>query len=286
MTTLVRTAVNSELQTAIYMNKQHIIRPFTSLNQLHNVLPNDVFNESEMPSLRYIAIGNKGHRSETGIDGVSITKALPHQTRHTGMYNQIPFVLRLPTADLSTEQRNRFRLRKIITVNGVDYVAYYLRVLDMTNTKQKLELRVTADGNTTATEFEFTQSDQRPPLPVIGSNQVLVTSGEAIATTAKVPFVFTADDAAELRNVATILYGSEDYAIVSEMSTVTGVDRLTTGEINGAQVTYMEAVGAQIGSFISTYYPFSVLRSGATVDLDVGNVESLLSLVDRSTLPV
>lgn len=286
MTTLVRTAVNAELQTAIYLNKQHIVHPFTSLNELHGIAANLAINEGEVPSLKYIAIGNKGHRSETGVDGITITKGVPHQTSDTGLYNQIPFVMRLPQNDLNAQQRNQYRLRKVLNVNGQDYIAYYLRVLDMSATVPRTELRVTTNGTTVATPFEFSQSNLRPSIPVIGTNQVLVTSGESIAVTAKVPFRISADDATELRNVATILYGNEAYAIVSELATVTGVDRLVSSEVNGSPIQYYEAVGAQIASFISTYYPFDILRDGATADLDVGNVEALLSLVDRSSLPI
>lgn len=286
MTTLVRTAVNAELQTAIYLNKQHIVHPFTSLNELHGIAANLAINEGEVPSLKYIAIGNKGHRSETGVDGITITKGVPHQTSDTGLYNQIPFVMRLPQNDLNAQQRNLYRLRKVLNVNGQDYIAYYLRVLDMSATVPRTELRVTTNGTTVATPFEFSQSNLRPSIPVIGTNQVLVTSGESIAVTAKVPFRISADDATELRNVATILYGNEAYAIVSELATVTGVDRLVSSEVNGSPIQYYEAVGAQIASFISTYYPFDILRDGATADLDVGNVEALLSLVDRSSLPI
>lgn len=286
MTTLVRTAVNAELQTAIYLRKQHVIRPFSSLNELHSVNANQAINAGEMPSFKYIAIGNKGHRSETGVDGITITRGIPHQTSDTGLYNQLPFVLRLPQNDLNAQQVANYRLRKMVNINGQNYVAYYLRVLDLSTTVPRIELRVTTDGTTVATPFEFTQANLRPPVPVIGSNQVLVTSGESIAVTAKVPFKFSADDAAELRNVANIMYGNEAYAIVSEMATVTGVDRLLQGDFNGNRLQYQEVVGAQIASFISTYYPFDILRDGAVADLDVGNVEGLMSLVDRSSLPI
>ena len=285
MTTMTRTAVNAQMQTSIYLKKPHVIMPYSTLNQLHNILPNDVFSETEMPSMKYMAIGNKGHRSEAGIDGISVTKAIPHETTHTGMYNQLPFVLRLPTDDLTTIARAQYRFRKTVSINGVTYIAYYLRVLDLTDTIPKLELRVTEDGVTTATDFEFTPNSLRPTLPVIGTNQVLVTSGNAIASTARITFKITAEDAEELRSVARILYGDENYAIVSELSPVTGIDRLTSGEVNGVPIMYHEVVGAQIASFMNTYYPFSILRNGAEIDLDIGNTEALLSLVDRSTIP-
>ena len=285
MTTMTRTAVNAQMQTSIYLKMPHVIMPYSTLNQLHNILPNDVFSETEMPSMKYMAIGNKGHRSEAGIDGISVTKAIPHETTHTGMYNQLPFVLRLPTDDLTTIARAQYRLRKTVSINGVTYIAYYLRVLDLTDTIPKLELRVTEDGVTTATDFEFTPNSLRPTLPVIGTNQVLVTSGNAIASTARITFKITAEDAEELRSVARILYGDENYAIVSELSPVTGIDRLTSGEVNGVPIQYHEVVGAQIASFMNTYYPFSILRNGAEIDLDIGNTEALLSLVDRSTIP-
>lgn len=282
---MVRTAVNALMQTSIYLKKQHIIQPYSTLNQLHNILPNEVFAEGEMPAMKYIAIGNKGHRNMAGIDGITITAAVPHETTHTGMYNQLPFVLRLPTDDLTAAERDKYRIRKLESINGVTYVAYYLRVLELEDTTPKLELRVTNEGVTTSTDFEFTPTSLRPTPPAIGKNQVLVTSGNAVAATARVKFIMTPDDAEELRNVARILYGDENYAIVSELSTVTGVDRIVSGEVNGTPIQYNEVVGAQIASFMNTYYPFSILRNGAEIDLDIGNVEALLALVDRSTLP-
>ena len=282
---MVRTAVNALMQTSIYLKKPHVLLPNTTLNQLHGIRENEVLLENEMPSMRYIAIGNKGHRTEAGIDGINISRPIPHETTHTGMYNQLPFVLKLPSEDLSATERDKYRLRKVVTINGVTYIAYYLKVLNLSNTVPKLELRTTEDGVTTSSSFEFAPSSLKPAMPLIGSNQVLVTSGDAVAATARIKFEITAQDAEELREVARIIYSDENYAIVSELSTVTGVDRIVTGEVNGVNIQYNEVIGAQIASFMSTYYPFSILRNGAEIDLDIGNVEPLLALVDRSSLP-
>lgn len=104
------------------------------------------------------------------------------------------------------------------------------------------------------------------------------TSGDYIAASAKIPFDLNASDISELGNVANIMYNDKDYAIISEIGLCSGVDKVVTGDFNGVQASYTEAIGVQIANFVCTYLPTQYLDNDLQLEFDVGSVEPMLTL--------
>lgn len=277
-TNVVRTGVASLTQTAQYIGKPLPILPNCTLNQKLNISKDVYPTSDEIPTVQYLAIGNGGHDFTIGGNGRVKWRAKHHKARHAALYNQLPFVLRLPEDDLSPSERARYRLRRTEIHNGVTYIAYYLRVLDFSTTEPVLELRHVEDGITTTTPYVPTIEDLNPVPPTLVAGEAVETTGDYLASTAKIPFTLSPEEVEEFVNAVSIIEGEDGYAIISEVATVSGIDRSVTTTIAGAQQSYLEAIYAQVTSFISTAWIMEYQTDGITLTIDVGNVEPLLTV--------
>ena len=83
---------------------------------------------------------------------------------------------------------------------------------------------------------------------------------------------FTAQDAEELLNVSRIMFGDEDYAIVSEIGLCSGVDREVTSTIQGGSpLKYKEVISCQIAAHISVFRYVSEANLGFKTHFDMGS---------------
>ena len=277
MKSIVRSIYGAALQTAQRMGLPHVIPPHSTLNEKFNINANISIPDTDIPRIRYAAVGNGGHRVVVGANNISYNQPIQHLPRHAGLYNQLPFVLRPITNDLNPTDRAKYRLRTVIQHGGVSYAAYYLKVLDFTDSVVDMEYFTVENGITTSTTFAPNSSDLTPTPPDLTSTGVVSTSGDYLAATSKIPFIMTADDIEEFGNVANILYGSEDYAIISEIGLCSGQDKVVTGSFNGVSASYTEAIGVQINDFISTYLATRYSNTGIDLTFDVGAVEAMLT---------
>lgn len=277
MQEFVRTIYGAELQTAQLLGKPVVIRANTTLNQKHDIQAATTVADTDKVAMKYAAIGNGGTRVVQGVNGIARLKAVQHEPRHAALYNQLPFVLRLPNDDLDAGQRSKYRLRKYESHDGTTYVAYYLKVLDLEQTSPQLELRTVSNGTTTSVPYSPTLSDLNPTPPVV-DDSVLTSTGNFIAATAKVPFTLTAWEIEEFLNVCNIVYGDDGYAMISEIGICSGVDRAVTGDFNGTSTGYTEAIGVQICTFVNTSIPVKFINTNFTLMLDTGSLEPLLEL--------
>lgn len=273
-----RTIYGAQLQTSQLLGLPVNILPHSTLNEKFNINPAVALAPDEIPRLKYITIGNGGHKFVTGADGVGLPSVIQHSPRNAALYNHLPFILRPIASDLTAIERSKYRLRRLETHGGVDYVAYYLKEIDFTTTNNILELRTVVDGITTATEFTPTLSDLSPAVPAISPTGVISPTGDYIASTAKVPFILNTNDITELLNVANIIYGNENYAIISEIGLCSGVDKIVNGNFNGVTTSYTDAIAVQIVSFINSFFAAKFSNDGISVTFDVGSSEPLLLL--------
>lgn len=274
----VRTAVGALLQTAQKLNLPYELVPNSVMNRQLGVLPDEL--PAGTPFSQYVAIGIGGLTTRYFDNN---TRAelwpQPHEPKHTGLYNQVPFVMRPLGEDLTAEEAKRFRLRVVTgEIDGVKYAAYYARRLDLRTTVAKLEYRQIVDGQIVARPWSPSADDQHPvPIPV-NPGKVLVTGDDYIASTAKTSFKFSDWDMTELVNVGNVLFKSENAIVITELAVCSGLDVESRGTFNGVLLPYTEAVGVQITDFVSTFLPAAYNRAGAAVNMDIGSVEPLLAL--------
>lgn len=303
MRNIVRTIYGSALQTARLSGSQHTIPANSTLNEAilnadiiphmtspvnrgMEVLPNyNPVADSDDLNLKILCIGNGGHRNAVGADGVPFTDPIPHRARDSGLFRPIPFIVRPIASDLDATARANYRLRRVLDIGGNLYVAYYGRVLDLTEVQPEMSHVTIDEGVSTSVEFVPTIDDLKPTQP--DADTVLNSNGEYLAVAATLEISFTANEVAELRSAMNILYGDERLAIVSELALCTGKDVTVTEKWpNNAPYTTpvaigsnrTETIGAQIAIHVSAYYPVLFTNDGFSFTLDVGATEPLFGV--------
>lgn len=308
MRSICRTVYGSALQVARSLSIPHVIPNNATLNQYvldinqygmtadvtsiqpRLVTPNvavyslqSYVDIDDTPNMRtqYLAIGNRGHRNFTAADQNSppYTGPIPHMARHSGLYGQVPFVMRLPSNDLTASERSNYRHRAWILVNGVRYIAYFLRRITPTNQTVDMVYNTVVNGVVTEQQFLPTSNDLRNPTAPGNPGAPIVTTGDFLSTSALLNIIFTPAEISELLNVSRILFNNEEQAIISEFALCHGVDKNSYHSFNGTTIdtatVIQEACGVQVSTFLTAYYPLVYSNNGLTVTLNLGAVEPL-----------
>lgn len=276
MEPIVRTIHGAYLQTVQLLGLPFIVKPNSTLNEKFQVHSDVNLGDTDMPRMRYIAIGNGGHAFNTSADGIPTPSSVQHLPRHGSLYNHLPFILRPLSDDLTAVERSKYRMRKIEEINGVRYAAYYLKTIDVSQTLPQIELRDITNGVITSVPFEPTITDLNPLPPNFINNGIVTTTGTYIAATAKVPFTMDEWEVNEFASACNIKYGDDRYAIISEIALCSGIDRPVSGEFNNVVSGYIDVVVAQVVSFLNVFYTAKFSNNGIDVMFDVGSVEPLL----------
>ena len=96
-----------------------------SLGVPHSETNNVLNSLTQKRSCSYFMVGN-------GAASVDVPgKYYTPRNYETKLYNAIPFRMVPVSSDLTTSEQEQYRLRKIVTVNGVDYAAYYGKVFEV-----------------------------------------------------------------------------------------------------------------------------------------------------------
>lgn len=276
MEQVTRTVYSAHLNTCKLLNKPFTILPNSTLNQKFNLFTNEVPNPNEYPTLAYIGIGNKGASYEVTSSGYVLTTPIPHLARDASLYNFIPFVIRDINNDLSATERLKYRLRVPITIGSTQYVAYYLRVLNLTSVVPSVELRNVNNGVITTNSFTPTLSDLTPTPPDLSNVNLNDPNGDYLVSTAKVTFTLNQDDITNIMDACNLLYGDPRYAVINEIALCTGVDKILTGTFGNVTSNYTDVIAAQVAAFISQYHALTASTTQVEILIDLGSVEPLL----------
>jgi hypothetical protein len=274
-----RTIYGSYLQTCMLMKLPFQMLANSTLNERFGVQQGVAPADGELPAFGYHVIGNGGHKMTMGANGIAKPEPVQHKGTDASLYSPIPFVLREQGNDLSPEQRERYALRRTETHGGVPYFAYYARRVDFSTTIPTPQLIQVQNGVETERAFVPDSSNLNPVPPTLQPTGVNIVSGDYCAVSAQVVLRLTNDEINELKNVAKILYDDEEYAIISEIGLVSGVDKwVSSPGPNSGTISQNEVIAAQIISFINTFYPLAFINNEVETMLDVGATEPMFSL--------
>jgi len=280
MKTITRTVYGAYLQTCMLLNLPFSMASNSTLNEKFGVESGTAPTSDVLPKVGYFAIGNGGHSFSVGINNITKNEVVQHRARDAALFNHLPFVLREPADDLTAAERAKYGLRREETYNGVRYIAYYLKRMELSDVVAEMQYKVVEDDETeTTTPFTPTSADLSPTPQVLSSTGVNTTTGDYLTATAKVLIDFTSDDVVELQNVANVIYGDPDYAMVSEIALVSGVDKVVSVTNTGiGTFNFKEVIAAQVCSFVAALYSASMNNEGFEIVLDVGATEPLFKL--------
>lgn len=295
-----RTAIGGQVLSSIFFGRQHDVLEHSTIQELVNdsvavpyqprivtagkqeAEPYDPAVDVDQIELGYICIGIKGHRNIT--DGNSIDRSVPikHKATDTGLYQIVPFAIKALDNDLTTEQRKRFRLRKIIEIDSVLYAAYYARRLNTNNTPPALILNSIQDGVKTSNPWAPSINNLRPEQPPIGYQN----DASYITTVSNIELVFEEEDIEWYMEACELLFGDRYYSI-TELAYCTGVDKKIVRQYPSSGVqTPSTAIGSrnllevealQATYFINTDINPSVLNKRFTYMVDLGINEPLFT---------
>lgn len=282
--TTVRTLQGALIQVQQLLNKPTQPLLNTTLNQLLDIQHPVVLSDSDVPVTKYwcVGVGNLevntvptgGSSQQTRIS----TRHKRHRPRDNALYDMVPFVLRRLDDDLPAIDRAKYRLRKLLTIGSVVYVAYYLKVFDITNTVPTLELMTVSAGTTTTTTFTPSPSDLAPTPPTLSSQGNMLGTGDYVRATAKISLGFDAADVTEYLNAFNVLYGDISTSDISEIGICSGVDKIVQGTFNGAvSAGYTECVATRIMHFVNCYRPVKDNTAGGPWLIDIGATEPMLA---------
>jgi len=284
MQKIIPTQLANYLQVVNYLGLPFDKIDNTTLNQKFDIQPNVPLQPTARPALNCFTIGIGGHTYTQGANGIPLSQGIDHSSGDFGLYKHIPFVLRALNNDLTTQERTRYCLRKIVEVDGVNYIAYYGKRLSKADTNVRMTKRTVVDGETLVEEYTPTEENLSPTPPEIPTVGVVTTSGVYLATSAIIPMPFTEKDVQELYNVAKIMFGDERYAIISEFGFCTAVDQVVSISTPAGSVSFTEVIACQISAIISGHYELVYNSKGFDFSLEVGAVQPLLGTDVRSTV--
>ncbi len=273
-----RTALGGLSQTCAMMGLPLPQIANTTLNEKLSIQANATLGVNETPRAKYMCIGIGGHQGTVGADGILLIGSAQHRPTDNSLFRMMPFVMRPLANDLTSTERQRYALRRIENHKGLDYAVYYLRRLDLTNVVPKLQKINITNGVTTTTDYTPTSGDLSPTPPALNTGGANTVTGEFIAAVARVTVNFDTLDATEILNAAMVLFDSEEYAIISEMGFVSGVDRSVTVTDPTGALVYDECINAQIVTHIATLQKLVANRNGFESVFDVGATEPMYNL--------
>ena len=275
MQTISRTVYGALLQTAQLLGTALPVMPHTTLNEKLSINQNVALASTDMPTMRYVCIGNGGHKMSLGTNGVYIPEPLAYEPTSSALYNQLPFVLRLPSNDLTALERANYRMRRIEQHGGVNYVAYYAKLIASGTSTPQIDLNTDVGGVITAAPYVPTVANLNPTPPLVSNTNVIVTTGNYVTASAKVPFVMNVNDVNEFINVSNIIYQNPNYAIVSEIALCSGVDKQVNGDFNGVTSVYTDVISMQVVSFLNAMYAMQFSNTGIDMLLEIGASEPM-----------
>lgn len=231
-------------QLSAQMNATIVPRLETTINTKRNVRPSDT--PTGHPTLKYFGIGIRGFYNVD--DGILSQPYIPSE-EDMDLYEPVPFRI-VPVEDelevLNPEDPAfPYRMRTIETINSVQYVAYWLKLIEFPD--DNIDITRVDLSTSEETVYTFDPSNLNP-TPVqtngvdtvddVNSKIIISTDGRAIIT------------GAELAEYIDIMKaGDYRYAKISEWGFYTGEER-TVSAVDGNAVNfdYKESIYTQLAT--------------------------------------
>lgn len=278
-------AENSTLNEYVRNSNYVPFQPVPPTRGMETPEPYNFLQDSQGYKLKYFAIGNKGF--STGLGGatgpagsIPLNTPVEHLATDSGLFNMIPFALVPVANDLPTIEKAKYRIRVTMDIGGTLYAAYYLKVLDVDSIEFSEVLVTKENGVESATAFVPSSSNLFPVHPPTSG----ATRGDYTRSMSTILIDFTEVEQQRLVEACRLLYGSAEYATISEVAFCAGVDKPITKRYpeTGVQTPQnvsagrLEAVAVQVWIHY-TLSPVDVAsaRNGLNGAWDVGLSEPL-----------
>ena len=258
-----RTMYNVNLTINMLLGNPHRELPNTTLNEKFNILPLEEIPDNTYPKLDYIVVGIGG----TELIDDSPYKFSKHKSIDASLFETVPFIVRPLNQDILPEKRKNYRLRTIINVNGVNYIAYYAKKFTNYILRDGL-YEIESVNNIHTLKFMSTNTNELlNPTPRLANDYLDIENKKYNAKTVKVEFSLTTDEMIELENSMSIVYGK--IVPITEIGLATGIDKvLADGNTEATNVVISFFVEVNLDTKIYIMNNKQVLRN-----IEIGSLE-------------
>jgi len=219
------------------LNTPYKVRSNTTLNEKFNINTDINLEDGVYPSVSYYAIGvgGVGYTNDPDVYNFST-----HEPSNAALFEHIPFIMRTLDNDLVESEQANYRFRKNIIINGVEYIAYYLKVIDTSLIIDDIYIVDVSNEVSKLSKFNTNDSNLLNPTPRDPTSNLLNdVDARYITSAAKLKFSLSTSELSEIGNVLEIIYSDKNKAI-SEIGVCSGVDMVTeNGNIaTNVQITH------------------------------------------------
>jgi hypothetical protein len=247
---------------------------YGTVNEALNILPNMVPPQNSRRKLGWFGISNKGHTFNTDAAGVPTMVEIPSSTTTSGLPNNLPFILRKMDNDLTPEERKKYRGRKVVKYNGVNWIGYHLKAFHNTP-EVELTYVMQRDGKSVSSAFTPTLNDLHPePDPILDTTPSnILSEGDEAGCVVTVELNMTREEIIEFRTAMAIVFGNASFAIISKISIVSGHDVEIDGTEDGSNVPRNELLNGVVHHFVSTSSVITQSTSLLSLEVNIGVME-------------
>lgn len=261
----------SKLDLYRSLNLPFAIDQYSTLNEKHNI-GNVAPPSSGYPLLNYLGLGRGGHASVIGAGNSTLVDILEHSPTDTAFFDQIPFRVVPASADLAPQDRAKYRIRVPVTKNGIDYFAYYLKVVDFSTVVPTANVLTLNNGVIVSDTAYATSSTRLSPTPInINNIAVNVSSGNHLIPQAVMAITLDTNDILGIIDACTIMYGDARYATISEVGIIGGFDVTISRTDFTVSATYAEIRSGQVMAFIATIQELQQQPASVTFQYSISN---------------
>jgi len=262
---VVPTIYQAQCTTAQLLGKPYVPLQNTTLNEKWGIYDTLIPSSSTYPTLKYLAIGNGGHKvlDTSGGPPYSINP-VQHKPINVSLYNHLPWIIRPANNDLTPTERLQYRMRVPVTIQGDDYIAYYLKLVDTSSTNPTINV---VTWNTTRVSSPLSGGGSvLNPIPTTNNS----TAGDDYVTVdAELPIRIDNAQQNEIRNAGNLIYGDMAKVVISELGLYMGIDTVVNAvDSSSNPFTYTETIYTQPTVLMNTF--ISLQHSVNNIELDLG----------------
>ena len=209
----------------------------TTLNEYHAV---GTRYYVELPKVSYFTVGQRA------FPRTLFNESKYHLPKHGNVYKPLPIRFMRLDDDLKLTDKLSYRLRKVMTLNGIDYVAYYMKVLTSEGNGRYLNVEVGIDGTEEISFFNNIDTEILRPTKKQDLSKITADTFQSIGFTKPSLISLTSQEFEEMQLASQALY-EEDLDITEFL--------ICSGDDQPLQDGSMESNAVQAAVFIEREFP-------------------------------
>ena len=254
-----QTIYNIRLQNYINFNLDFEPLVNTTLNEKFNILPRYKFNDGKKryPTMNTLVIGIDKHNPLYANNKLKLKRG-QHRPTDAALFNHVPFYLRpLNEVYLYPPNIERYRLRTILTIDGVDHLCFWGYFTDNFYYKNDIvKFRNVERDYVDIQRYKTSNPDILNPKPLEEPDFTKKSTNTYLAHLVKIYTFFSDNELKEINNAIDILYPNYENKLITEVGVCSSL-QIQLKDKEGK--FYNESIWCQMAYFIDT--TFDVVKS-------------------------